>query len=128
MANHSSSKKRIRSNDAKRDRNKYYHKTTRNALKKVRESEDKKEIVESVREIEKQLGVKVKHFAFPNGRPRDFNDELKKYCQEIGLMTVGTCDYGHNKSKEDNFELKRIGSELPLGLFALNLVRAFGKS
>jgi small subunit ribosomal protein S20 len=36
MANHKSSIKRIRSNDAKRVRNRYYHKTTRNALRKLR--------------------------------------------------------------------------------------------
>lgn len=36
MANHKSSIKRIRSNDAKRLRNKYYHKTTRNAVRKLR--------------------------------------------------------------------------------------------
>jgi small subunit ribosomal protein S20 len=37
MANHKSSIKRIRSNNAKRLRNKYYHKTTRNAVRKLRE-------------------------------------------------------------------------------------------
>ncbi len=37
MANHKSSIKRIRSNNAKRLRNKYYHKTTRNALRKLRD-------------------------------------------------------------------------------------------
>ncbi|MEZ4800330.1 MAG: 30S ribosomal protein S20 [Flavobacteriales bacterium] len=36
MANHKSAIKRIRSNDAKRLRNKYYHKTTRNAVRKLR--------------------------------------------------------------------------------------------
>jgi small subunit ribosomal protein S20 len=41
MANHKSSKKRIRSNDAKRVRNKYHAKTTRNAVKSIRTSEDK---------------------------------------------------------------------------------------
>lgn len=43
MANHKSALKRIRSNDAKRVRNKYQHKTTRNAIKKLRNLEDKKE-------------------------------------------------------------------------------------
>lgn len=43
MANHKSSLKRIRSNEAKKLRNKYQHKTTRNAIKKLRESEDKTE-------------------------------------------------------------------------------------
>lgn len=39
MANHKSALKRIRSNEAKRLRNKYQHKTTRNVIKKLRESE-----------------------------------------------------------------------------------------
>ena len=43
MANHKSSKKRIRSNDAKRTRNRYFARTTRNAIKKLRTTSDKKE-------------------------------------------------------------------------------------
>ena len=43
MANHKSSIKRIRSNDAKRVLNKYQHNTTRNAARKLRELTDKKE-------------------------------------------------------------------------------------
>lgn len=43
MANHKSAIKRIRSNDAKRLRNKYQHKTTRNAIKKLRALTDKSE-------------------------------------------------------------------------------------
>jgi small subunit ribosomal protein S20 len=43
MANHKSSIKRIRSNDAKRVRNRYYHKTTRNALRKLRAMTSKAE-------------------------------------------------------------------------------------
>ncbi len=41
MANHKSALKRIRSNEAKRLRNKYQHKTTRNAIKKLRDMENK---------------------------------------------------------------------------------------
>lgn len=43
MANHKSAQKRIRSNDAKRLRNKYQHKTTRNAVRKLRSLGDKNE-------------------------------------------------------------------------------------
>ena len=43
MANHKSAQKRIRSNEAKKLRNKYQHKTTRNALRKLRESKDRNE-------------------------------------------------------------------------------------
>ncbi|MFO0323324.1 MAG: 30S ribosomal protein S20 [Bacteroidota bacterium] len=43
MANHKSSIKRIRSNDAKRLSNRYYAKTTRNAIKKLRDTVTKTE-------------------------------------------------------------------------------------
>ena len=43
MANHKSAIKRIRSNNAKRLRNKYVHKTTRNAIRILRATTDKKE-------------------------------------------------------------------------------------
>jgi len=43
MANHKSALKRIRSNEAKRLRNKHQHKTTRNAVRKLRDLTDKKE-------------------------------------------------------------------------------------
>ncbi|MDH4474270.1 MAG: 30S ribosomal protein S20 [Fluviicola sp.] len=43
MANHKSAQKRIRSNDVKRLRNKYQHKTTRNAVRKLRSLKDKQE-------------------------------------------------------------------------------------
>ncbi|PCJ94465.1 MAG: 30S ribosomal protein S20 [Flavobacteriaceae bacterium] len=42
MANHKSALKRIRRNEAVRVSNKYKHKTTRNAIKKLRDEEDKK--------------------------------------------------------------------------------------
>ena len=43
MANHKSALKRIRSNDKKRLRNRFQHKTTRNAMRRLRELTDKKE-------------------------------------------------------------------------------------
>ena len=43
MANHKSALKRIRSNETKRLRNKHQHKTTRNAVRDLRASSDKKE-------------------------------------------------------------------------------------
>ncbi len=43
MANHKSALKRIRGNAVKRLRNRYQAKTTRNLVKKLRNSKDKKE-------------------------------------------------------------------------------------
>ena len=42
MANHKSALKRIRSNQVKQLRNKYQHKTTRNAIRDLRATTDKK--------------------------------------------------------------------------------------
>jgi len=42
MANHKSALKRIRRNEVVRLRNRYQHKTTRNAIKKLRSETDKK--------------------------------------------------------------------------------------
>ena len=43
MANHKSALKRIRSNDKKRLRNRFQHKTARNAIRKLRSLTTKKE-------------------------------------------------------------------------------------
>ena len=43
MANHKSSEKRIRQTEVKKESNKYYAKTTRNALKSLRGTSNKEE-------------------------------------------------------------------------------------
>ena len=51
MAHHKSAIKRIRSNDAKRLHNKYYHKTTRNAVRKLRALTDRAEAEKFLPEV-----------------------------------------------------------------------------
>ncbi|MDA7804044.1 30S ribosomal protein S20 [Crocinitomix sp.] len=51
MANHKSAIKRIRSNNAKRLRNKYQHKTMRNAVRSLRANENKKEAAEMLPKV-----------------------------------------------------------------------------
>ena len=41
MANHASAEKRVRKSEAQRLHNRYYAKTTRNAIRAIRNSEDK---------------------------------------------------------------------------------------
>ena len=48
MANHKSSIKRIRANEKKRLANRYYSKTMRNALKDIRNIEDKNEATQKL--------------------------------------------------------------------------------
>ncbi len=51
MANHKSALKRIRSNEAKRLRNRYQHKTTRTYVKRLRETTDKAEAQKLLSEV-----------------------------------------------------------------------------
>lgn len=51
MANHKSALKRIRSNEAKRLRNRYQHKTTRTFVKRLKESTSKTEAEELLKKV-----------------------------------------------------------------------------
>ena len=85
----------------------------------------KKEIFESKRIIEEKLGLAVKHFAYPNGRPKDFNEELRQFCKEVGFESISTCDFGNNERTDDVWALRRIGSYVPISVFAVYFVRSF---
>lgn len=55
MANHKSSEKRIRQIEVRKDSNKYYAKTMRNALKEFRGTTDKKEAEAMKPKVESML-------------------------------------------------------------------------
>lgn len=55
MAYHKSSKKRIRQTETRNERNKYYAKTMRNALKDIRSKTDKKEAEEMLPKMNSML-------------------------------------------------------------------------
>ena len=61
MANHKSALKRVRSDQKKRDRNHYQHKTTRNALRKLRASTDLKEVTEMLPKVSSMLDKLTKN-------------------------------------------------------------------
>ena len=61
MANHKSSLKRIRSDKAKYERNRYQHKTTRNALRSLRSTTDKKEAEKLLPEVVSMLDKLAKN-------------------------------------------------------------------
>ncbi len=55
MANHLSAKKRIRQAIKRRDRNKYHHKTARNAVRDLRATTEKKAAVEMLPKVVSML-------------------------------------------------------------------------
>jgi peptidoglycan/xylan/chitin deacetylase (PgdA/CDA1 family) len=103
------------------------HTVSHPILSKMPIEEAKEEIILSKEKIEKELGARVLHFAYPNGLADDFNLELAQYCRQIGFESISTCIYGNNQAAEDVWALKRAGSELPLPNFAFNIVRLFLK-
>lgn len=55
MANHKSAIKRIRQNEKRRVENRYYHKTTRNAVKSLRALTNKEEASEMLKNVSSML-------------------------------------------------------------------------
>ncbi|HEU5148634.1 MAG TPA: 30S ribosomal protein S20 [Chryseosolibacter sp.] len=51
MANHKSAEKRIRANETKRLRNRYQHKSTRTAIKKLKTTTEKTEATELLKQV-----------------------------------------------------------------------------
>ena len=78
MANHKSALKRIRNSETKRLRNRYQHKTTRNAIKKLRES-DKKEAVEMLPKVVSMLDKLAKNNIIHKNKAANLKSQLTKY-------------------------------------------------
>ena len=100
------------------------HSHTHPILSQMPLHQAKEDILYSKKVIEENLGIKVKHFAFPNGRDQDFSEELRDYCREIGFKSVASVNYGLNDSKIDSaMRLKRIGATSPVWIMAGDLTR-----
>ena len=79
MANHKSALKRIRSNDVKRLRNRYQHKTTRNAIKKLRELTDAKEAQKMFPEVVSMLDKLAKNNVIHANKAANLKSGLAKH-------------------------------------------------
>ena len=78
MANHKSALKRIRSNESKRLRNKYQHKTTRNAIKKLREA-DKDEATKLLPSVISMLDKLAKNNIIHKNKAANTKSKLTKH-------------------------------------------------
>jgi small subunit ribosomal protein S20 len=78
MANHKSALKRIRSNEAKRLRNKYQHKTARNAVRDLRTSEDKKEAEGKLNTVISMLDKLAKNNIIHKNKAANLKSQLTK--------------------------------------------------
>ena len=78
-ANHKSALKRIRSNEAKRLRNRYQHKTTRNAVKKLRDLDNKKEAEELLPSVVSMLDKLAKKNIIHANKAANIKSKLAKH-------------------------------------------------
>jgi len=78
MANHKSALKRIRQSIVRRDRNRYYHKTMRNAVRDLRELTDKKEAEKKLPEVMAMIDKLAKNNVIHKNKASNLKSKLTK--------------------------------------------------
>lgn len=81
-----------------------------------------KQVSESKRVIEQELGIKINSFAYPSGREADFSATTKALVRDAGYQCAVTTIFGSNEAGSDVFELRRGGPwETQMDIFALKM-------
>ncbi len=83
MANHKSSIKRIRSNNAKRLRNKYQHKTMRNAVKVLRSTTDKAEATTLLPKVSSLIDKLAKRSVIHKNKAANLKGGLTRFVNKL---------------------------------------------
>lgn len=79
MANHKSALKRIRSTQVRRLRNRYQHKTTRNAIAVLREITDKKDAQERLPKVVSMIDKLAKKNIIHDNKAGNLKSKLTKH-------------------------------------------------
>jgi peptidoglycan/xylan/chitin deacetylase (PgdA/CDA1 family) len=105
------------------------HTVTHTVLSSLPPERARWEIVESKREIERQIAAPVTLFAYPNGRSGDFGPAAKEVLRGEGFRGAVTTIFGSNpgpRGEWDPFEIRRGGPdacEPPLFQAKMNVLR-----
>jgi small subunit ribosomal protein S20 len=83
MAHHLSAKKRIRQSETKEVSNKYYAKTMRNALKKLRSTTDKPAAIELFPKVTSMLDQLVKRNLIHKNKAGNLKSSLHKHVESL---------------------------------------------
>ena len=79
MANHKSALKRIRSNETKRQRNRFQHKTTRNAIRDFKVIEKKKDAEEKLPLVSSMIDKLAKNNIIHDNKAANLKAKLAKH-------------------------------------------------
>lgn len=83
MANHKSSKKRIRQTEKRRVHNKYYHRTTRNAVKALRNTDDSEAAVKLLPKVTAMLDKLAKKNIIHDNKAANLKSSLQLHVNAI---------------------------------------------
>lgn len=83
MANHKSALKRIRQNDVRKVRNRYYAKTMRNAIKKYRMLTDKKEALEQLPKLYSMIDRLAKKDIIHKNKAGNLKSKITKHYNSV---------------------------------------------
>jgi small subunit ribosomal protein S20 len=83
MANHKSALKRIRQTESRRVENKYYAKTTRNAVKKLRSTTEKEAAVAQYSEVSSMLDKLAKKDVIHKNKASNLKSKLSHYINTL---------------------------------------------
>ena len=84
MANHKSSKKRIRQEAKTRIRNRYYKKSARTAIKKLREMEDKAEATKLLPKVISMIDKLAKKNTWHKNKAANLKSQLMRHVNALG--------------------------------------------
>ncbi|MBQ8702398.1 MAG: 30S ribosomal protein S20 [Prevotella sp.] len=84
MANHKSAEKRIRQTKTRTLHNKYYAKTMRNAVRKLRAMTDKEEAVKMYPKVQKMLDKLAKTNIIHKNKAANIKSSLAQHINKLG--------------------------------------------
>lgn len=84
MANHKSAEKRIRSNEVKKETNRYQARTVRNAIKKLRSTTEAEEITKTLPEVISKLDKLAKKSVIHKNKAANLKSKLMKKANTSG--------------------------------------------
>ena len=83
MANHKSSIKRIRQTETRRLRNRYYAKTARNAVRRLRALNDKAEVIEAYNKVSSMLDRLARKSVISKNKAANLKSKLAKHVAKV---------------------------------------------
>ncbi len=84
MANHKSAIKRIRQTESRNLRNRYYAKTMRNAVRKLRNTTDKAKAAEDYKKVSSMLDKLARKNVISKNKSSNLKSKLALYVNKLG--------------------------------------------